>query len=147
MTDLTTDERAAQHGIAAQELPPRLARACVEVNGTVYSSGHTSGTTGQVITDVSLDSAIAAARESLRNLLVGVLSVRGTLNDLRLVRLLGCVNAPAGFTDHPEIMNEASRFALEVFGEARGQHARSALGFTSLPGGATVEIEAIFVVD
>ncbi len=32
---------------------------------------------------------------------------------------------------------------IDVFGEAAGSHARSAVGFGSLPGNITVEIEAI----
>ena len=52
------------------------------------------------------------------------------------------VNAVPHFENHPSVINGCSDLLMEVFGEA-GQHARSAVGFGSLPGNITVEIEAI----
>lgn len=142
------DSAAAEVGVAAHEVVPRLASACVEAGGFLYVSGHTSTLTGQAGADVDLESAVAAARESIVALLSAVLSVRGTLGDLDAVKLVGCVNAATGFRDHPIVINAASQILLDVFGPERGAHARSALGFSSLPGGAVVEIEAIFrIVD
>jgi len=144
MSQPAPDVVAARLGVTARDLPPRLASACVEAGGFVYTSGHTSPTTGQAGADLELAEVVAAARESIIEMLSGVLSTRGTLNDLDVVKLLGCVNAAPGFVDHPEVLNEASRVMIEVFGPERGAHARSALGFSSLPAGAAVEIEAIF---
>lgn len=146
MSQHNVDQVAASIGVAAHHVSPRLASICIEVDGTLYTSGHTSTTTGQVGGNVDLAEAIVAARESIVALLSGVLSVRGTLGDLDVVKLLGCVNAASGFSDQPLVMNEASQVMLDVFGPERGAHARSALGFSSLPGNATVEIEAIFRV-
>ena len=42
-------------------------------------------------------------------------------------------------------MNGASDLAVAVFGDA-GRHARSTIGVASLPGDASVEVEAIFEV-
>jgi enamine deaminase RidA (YjgF/YER057c/UK114 family) len=53
------------------------------------------------------------------------------------------VNAVPDFLDHPSVINGCSDLFIDVFGEERGQHARSAVGFGSLPGNITVEIEAI----
>ncbi len=52
------------------------------------------------------------------------------------------VNAVPDFLDHPKVINGCSDLFLDVFGPA-GRHARSAVGFGSLPGNITVEIEAI----
>jgi enamine deaminase RidA (YjgF/YER057c/UK114 family) len=60
----------------------------------------------------------------------------------RVVKLLGMVNAVPDFEDHPSVINGCSDLFISVFGDA-GQHARSAVGFGSLPGNITVEIEAI----
>ena len=61
------------------------------------------------------------------------------------VKLLGMVNATPDFADHPKVINGCSDLLVSVFGE-RGAHARSAVGLASLPGGISVEIEAILQV-
>ena len=63
----------------------------------------------------------------------------------RVVKLLGMVNAEPDFVDHPAVINGCSDLFVAVFGEA-GKHARSAVGFGSLPRQITVEIEAIVAV-
>ena len=55
------------------------------------------------------------------------------------------VNAVPDFADHPSVINGCSDLLIDVFGEA-GNHARSAVGFGSLPGNITVEIEAIIAL-
>ena len=63
----------------------------------------------------------------------------------RIVKILGMVNAAPDFTEHPTVINGCSDLIMQVFGDA-GRHARSAVGFGSLPGNITVEIEAIVAV-
>jgi enamine deaminase RidA (YjgF/YER057c/UK114 family) len=98
---------------------------------------------GKVGGDVGVDRAYQHARLTGINLLA---VMHGALGDLsrvkRVVKLLGMVNAVPHFEDHPSVINGCSDLFIEVFGEA-GQHARSAVGFGSLPGNITVEIEAI----
>jgi enamine deaminase RidA (YjgF/YER057c/UK114 family) len=62
------------------------------------------------------------------------------------MRLDGFVNAAASFTEHPEVINGASDLMAEVFCE-RGHHSRAAVGVSSLPRGAAVEVAGVFVVD
>ena len=53
----------------------------------------------------------------------------------------------AYFTDQHLVVNGASDLLHQLFGkENLGYHARSALGFASLPTGVAVEVEAIFEV-
>ena len=63
----------------------------------------------------------------------------------RVVKLLGMVNAVPEFGEHPKVINGCSDLMVEVFGDA-GRHARSAVGFGSLPNNITVEIEAIVAI-
>jgi enamine deaminase RidA (YjgF/YER057c/UK114 family) len=63
----------------------------------------------------------------------------------RVVKLLGMVNAAPDFGEHPKVINGCSDLMMAVFGEA-GRHARSAVGFGSLPNNITVEIEAIIAL-
>jgi enamine deaminase RidA (YjgF/YER057c/UK114 family) len=55
------------------------------------------------------------------------------------------VNAEPSFGDHPKVINGCSDLLVEVLGDA-GKHARSAVGMGSLPGGMSVEIEAIIQI-
>jgi enamine deaminase RidA (YjgF/YER057c/UK114 family) len=56
------------------------------------------------------------------------------------------VSSSPSFTDQPKVANGASDLLVDVFGEA-GKHARSAVGVTQLPLGASVEIDAIFDIE
>lgn len=62
------------------------------------------------------------------------------------IKLNGYVSATADFIDHPKVINGASDLIVQILGES-GKHARAAVGVSSLPLGAAVEIEAIFEVD
>jgi enamine deaminase RidA (YjgF/YER057c/UK114 family) len=66
---------------------------------------------------------------------------------LRVLKVLGCLNSAPEFIEQHLVINGASDLLHEIFGKAGdGYHARSALGFASLPTGAAVEVEAIFEI-
>ena len=65
----------------------------------------------------------------------------------RVVKVLGMVNSADGFSDQPKVVNGFSDLMVEVFGEAVGKHARSAVGMAGLPGNAPVEVEMIVEVE
>lgn len=70
----------------------------------------------------------------------------GDLNNVvSIVKVFGLVNAEAAYTNHPQVINGYSDLMIKIFGE-RGQHARSAVGTTSLPWNLACEIEAIVEV-
>ena len=82
---------------------------------------------------------------------IGVLaSVRTELGSLdkvvRLVKVLGMVNATEDFKQQSQVINGFSDLMVEVFGKEAGTAARSAVGMGSLPIGIAVEIEAVFEV-
>ena len=64
----------------------------------------------------------------------------------RVVKLLGLVNCTPEFADQPKVINGASDFLVDVFGD-RGKHARSAVGTNALPLNIAVEIEMIVEVE
>ncbi|MDK1373805.1 MULTISPECIES: RidA family protein [unclassified Sinorhizobium] len=106
-----------------------------EVNGHLHS--------GKVGAEVDVESAYDHARLTGINLLAVMHDALGDLGRVkRIVKILGMVNAVPEFREHPRVINGCSDLMIDVFGEA-GQHARSAVGFGSLPGNITVEIEAI----
>ncbi|MCX5571899.1 MULTISPECIES: RidA family protein [Kaistia] len=103
---------------------------------------------GRVGEDVTVEQAYQHARITGINLLAVMQDALGSLDRVRrVVKLLGMVNAVPDFTQHPQVINGCSDLFLDVFGEARGRHARSAVGMGSLPNRITVEIEAVIAVD
>ena len=81
-------------------------------------------------------------------MLAKVQAALGSLDRVkRVVKVLGMVNSPDGFGDQPRVMNGFSDLIVEVFGEAIGKHARSAVGMAALPGNAAVEVEMIVEVE
>lgn len=99
--------------------------------------------TGKVGRDVSTEEAHRHARSVGLTLISVMKETLGNLDRVsRIVKVLGMVNAMPEFGEQPKVINGCSDLFVEVFGE-KGRHARSAVGMGSLPGGITVEIEAI----
>jgi hypothetical protein len=77
-------------------------------------------------------------------------SFRNTFGSLdravRVVKLLAMVNGTVDFEDHITVANGCSEVLIEVFGEANGVGARSAVGMGSLPGNIPFECEGIIEV-
>lgn len=119
----------------------------VRVGNMIYTSGHVSDMKGKLGEGVSVEQGQLAAREAIIKVLGSVRALTGSLDGLRVVRLLGCVSSAPDFTDQHLVINGASDLIHELFGkDDLGYHARSALGYAQLPTGVAVEIEAIFSV-
>ncbi|MBB5349918.1 enamine deaminase RidA (YjgF/YER057c/UK114 family) [Haloferula luteola] len=102
---------------------------------------------GKVPTDVSPEEAAEGARIIMLNRLAVIRDEIGSLDQVvRIVALNGFVNSEPDFFGHPQVVNGASEFLLEVFGE-RGKHSRTALGAAALPLNVAVEINMIVEVE
>jgi enamine deaminase RidA (YjgF/YER057c/UK114 family) len=66
---------------------------------------------------------------------------------LRCVQLSVFVSASPEFVNHPAVANGASDLMVEVLGPEIGRHARAAVGCSSLPKGAAVEVGATFWIE
>lgn len=103
--------------------------------------------TGKVGTDLSIEEGYEAARLTAIQQLSALKAEVGDLNRVvRIVKVLGMVNAEPTFTDHPSVINGFSDLMVEVFGE-RGKHARAAVGMGSLPSNIACEIEMIVEIE
>jgi enamine deaminase RidA (YjgF/YER057c/UK114 family) len=119
----------------------------VRAGDLLFLSGRTGGKAGKVGKDVTVKQAQQAAREVALGHLAVMRSELGSLDKVvRLVKVLGMVNCTPEFTQQPQVINGYSELMVQVFGEKAGKGARSAVGMGSLPGGAQVEVEAIFQV-
>jgi len=102
---------------------------------------------GKLGAGVSIDQGEDAARICLLNILAQAKAALGDLDRIvQCMRLNGFVNAAPDFVDHPKVINGASNLIVEILGD-KGRHTRIAVGCSSLPLGAAVEIDAIFAVD
>jgi len=98
---------------------------------------------GKVGADLTLEQARDAAQLTALNM-IRVLRDEGfDLDRVRWVKALGMVNSDPSFTEQHVVVNGFSETIVEVFGEERGLHARSACGMASMPWNMAVEIEAI----
>ena len=140
-------KRAEALGIKFEKLKPAYLNWCVRSGKMLYTSGFSSKIKGTLGKNLTIKEGQDAARECAIDVLRAVHDRHGTLDGLRVVKVLGCVNATPDFTEHPQIINGASDLLHAIFGaKTDGHHARSALGFSSLPFGAAVEVEAIFEI-
>lgn len=95
---------------------------------------------GRVGDQLSVDDGINAARIAALNALAQIKSVVGDLDHVkRIIRVEGYVQSAPGFDAHSHVINGASQLIGEAFGET-GRHTRIALGMSSLPLNAAVEI-------
>lgn len=147
----TPYERLAALGIALPPSPPPIANFVTHVRegSLLFLSGQGPREadgflySGKVGDDVTAQDAYLHARLTGINLIAVMHDALGDLGRVRkIVKMLGMVNAVPDFRDHPQVINGCSDLFMDVFGQA-GQHARSAVGFGSLPGNITVEIEVI----
>lgn len=99
---------------------------------------------GKLGAGLSVEQGAEAAKACAVNLIAQMKAATdGDLDRVRrIVKLNGFVNATPDFADHPKVVNGASDLMVAVFGE-QGRHARAAVGVSSLPLGAAVEVDAI----
>ncbi|MBE7363743.1 RidA family protein [Corynebacterium aurimucosum] len=97
---------------------------------------------GKVGAEVSLDKAQELARVAVLNALAAIDGLVGLDHVTRVVKVVGFVASDPSFTEQAAVINGASDFIGEVFGDA-GIHARSAVGVAVLPKDSPVEIEVI----
>ncbi len=123
----------------------------VRSGSLVYTSGQLPTADGKLTArgkvggEVSAEQARMLARTCALNALAAIDALVGLDSVVRVVKVVGFVASTPSFTGQPAVINGASEFLGEVFGEA-GQHARSAVGVAVLPLDAPVEVEVIVEV-
>jgi enamine deaminase RidA (YjgF/YER057c/UK114 family) len=117
------------------------------VGNLIFTSGQLPIVDGVLISkgllgqDVEIEEAKNAARICTINALAAIKGLIGDLDHIeQIVRVVGYVASVPTFTQQPAVVNGASEFLLEIFGE-NGKHARSAVGMAVLPLNASIEIE------
>ncbi len=150
----TIDARLTELGIelpdapapAANYVPFVISGDLVFVSGQI-SNGPDGLIIGKLGDNMDVDAGAAAAKTCALGLVAQLKAACGGDLDrlVRVVKLGGFVNSTSDFTDQPKVINGASDFLVELFGDA-GRHARAAVSAPALPLGVAVEIEGIFQI-
>ena len=144
---MSAQKNAEQLGIVFEKQTPGYLNLCVRSGNQLISSGHVSTLKGKLGAGLTVEQGYEAARDCAAKILNSVWNAYGTLDGLRVLKVLGCVNSAPDFIEQHLVIHGASDLFHQVFGkEGDGFHARSALGFASLPTGVAVEVEAIFEI-
>ncbi len=149
---MKVEQRLQELGITLPEVRTPVGNyvPSVRTGNLLYVSGHIGDlkqALGQLGTDVTVEEGYQAARKTAIALLGSVKDAIGDLDRVKqVVKLLCMVNGAVGFSQHPAVANGCSDLLVEVFGE-KGRHARSAVGFSGLPGNGCIEIEMILEIE
>ena len=121
-------------------IPAKTVGRIVYLSGVV-STGAAGVITGTVGAGRTIEEGYAAARACSLTHLAVLKRHLGSLDAVKnIVGVNGYVNAIAGFAESPAVINGASDFLVEIFGEA-GRHVRAAIGVSALPRNALVEVQ------
>lgn len=148
----TPDQNLAALGIILPSPAKPVANyvGWVKSGNLVFTAGQVPFDDGKIIhpgilgESVDKEAGKAAARQAAINVIAQLREAcDGDLSRVKqVIKLTGFVACTSTFTDHPFVVNGASDLMVEVFGDV-GRHARSAVGLSSLPLNACVEVEAV----
>ena len=141
------EQNALDLGLEFEPIDAGYLNLCIRTDNLLITLGHTSDQKGVLGAGLSVEQGYEAAKDCATKILRSVHNCHGTLDGLKVIKLLGCVYSDSSFTDQHLVINGASDLLHKIFGkDSDGYHARSALGFAALPTGAAVEVEAIFEI-
>jgi len=144
---MSPQQKAESLGLVFTKQAPGYLNLCIRSGNQLITSGHVSNMKGKLGDGLSTEEGRQAARECAEKILRSVWDAHGTLDGLRVIKVLGCVNSTPDFIEQHLVINGCSDLFHQIFGkDGDGFHARSALGFASLPTGVAVEVEAVFEI-
>jgi enamine deaminase RidA (YjgF/YER057c/UK114 family) len=117
-------------------------RAYISGHGPQNPDGTLAIPLGKVGTEVTLEEAQNAAKLVALSILGSLKRELGDLDRISSwLKFHGMVNSAPGFNQQPTVINGFTNLIIELYGEERGKHARSAVGMAGLPMDIPVEIE------
>ena len=97
--------------------------------------------TGKVGAELTEEEGYEAAKICIHSALANAKKALGSLDRIKQFLLVnGFVNGIDGFSNSPKLINGASDFLVQIFGEA-GRHARAAVSVSGLPMNVPVELQ------
>ena len=128
---------------AGSYIPVVVSKSWAFVSGQIPIKDGKVAFIGKVPTAQSIENAQKAAKLCAINALAQLKAEIGDLDKIqKIIKVSGFVNSEQNFSEHPKVINAASDFLYDVFGE-KGKHSRIAIGVNSLPLDSTVELDMI----
>jgi len=134
--------------MTSEPIPQGSYRTAVTHGDLVYTAGMTPRVEGELLVSgrigaqVDPDAATAAIELATRNAIAAVDAVRGSRAVERVLQLTVYMTCDGDFTDHSRLADSASAILFDTWPSA-GLGARAAVGVSTLPGGAPVEIQLV----
>lgn len=140
MQKIDIEGRLKELGIFIPDMPLPIANyvSAKRTGNLVFTAGQVCSLGDKIIKgklgkDINIETGKEATRICVINCLAAVKQLVGTLNGVKeIIAVHGLINSVPEFTGQAEVMNGASDFLVEVFGE-HGRHTRTAVGVASLP--------------
>jgi len=127
---------------AGSYIPVVISGKLAFVSGQIPVKDGSLEYTGKINED-NIDAGKASAKLCAINIIAQLKRELGDLERIeKIVRLNGFVNCEPEFCSQPKVINGASDFLYEIFGE-KGKHSRIAVGVSSLPLNSSTEIDAV----
>ncbi|MEQ9619912.1 MAG: RidA family protein [Deltaproteobacteria bacterium] len=145
------EDRLRELGVQIPDVPTPLGsyKTASVTGNLIFVSGQLPLADGELIlegkvgAEVSIEDGMRAARVcSINALSVMSMELGGLESIKRIVKITGYVASAPGFHNQANVLNGASDFFFQVFGDD-GRHARAAVGVSELPMNSPVEIELI----
>jgi len=128
---------------AGSYIPVVVSKSWAFVSGQIPIKDGKVAFIGKVPTAQSIENAQKAAKLCAINALAQLKAEIGDLDKIqKIIKVSGFVNSEQNFSEQPKVINAASDFLYDVFGE-KGKHSRIAIGANSLPLDSTVELDMI----
>jgi len=125
---------------------------CIVSDTLVFISGVIPVKDGKILAgkfgkELNIDDAKDIGKTVVISMLSNLRSAIGTLDNVKkILRIEGFISSTEDFKEQPAVLNEVSNLIVEIFGE-RGRHSRIAIGVSSLPSGAAIEVSAIMELE
>ena len=140
MDNTTIEVRLKNLGIEIPDIQPPLANyvPAKRTGKLIYTSGQVCSLGDKIIKgklgrEIDIETGKTATKICVVNCLAAIKNILGSLNHVKeIIAVHGLINSIPEFTGQSEVMNGASDFIVEVFGE-QGRHTRTAVGVASLP--------------
>src|SRR3954465_13340622 len=105
---MSAEKKALELGLTFPAKEKGYLNPCVRTGNLLITSGHTSTLKGKLGAGVTVEQGYQAARDCAVQVLQSVHHAHGTLDGLRVLKLLGCVSSAPDFTEQHLVMNGAS---------------------------------------
>src|SRR4051812_9423137 len=117
---MSPEQKAAELGIRFDPQQRGYLNLCARTGNLLMTSGHVSDMKGKLGAGLATEQGYQAARECAVKILNSVRNAHGTLDGLRVIKLLGCVNSAPDFIEQHLVINGASDLLKELYGDDAG---------------------------